>query len=467
MNRKSITYLLLALSLLTSTSCESLVDGLNKNPNQVGIDDIDAGLYVNTPELALVSVNRGLYSQLSGLWTGQLYGVNQVPLQYYNYQVAANTFNFDGFQTVITQTKTIQNLEPNNSFYQGITRVMEAMLYGTYASLFGDIPCSEVATDVESPKFDGQLEVFATVQQLLDKSIEYLSGTSHPMFKQDYLYDGSVEKWLECAYTLKARYYMITREYDKAYQAALHGISNDENSMYFRPVDDALTANKNKYYTANSIYQGLGTVNLEGKQVFMFDLMDERSNAKTDETARKAYYNIIPSDLLNAQGISGKLEKEPIVTYSENLLILAEAGARTVGLSEGLKYLNQQRAFLNEGGCCNTVFISQPHKYLAYDAADFDRGGLMNTSNQEPIRALLKEIIIERYVSGFTTFTPFDDARRLRGSGESDIAIDIPLNTSSVSQQPERFFYPQDEMLSNNTAPEEPGLYEPTPVNRK
>lgn len=467
MNKKSIAYILLALSLVTTTSCESMVDGLNKNPNQVGIDDIDAGLYVNTPELALVSINRGLYSRLSALWTGQLYGVNQLPLQYYNYQVTENTFNFDGFQSVITQAETIQQLAPNNSFYQGITRVMEAMLFGTYASLYGDIPCSEVGTDVESPKFDGQLEVFATVQQLLDKSIEYLSATSHPVFKQDYLYNGSVQKWLECAYTLKARYYMITREYDKAYQAAQHGISSDENSMYFRPVNDGLTANKNNYYTANSIYQGLGTVNLEGKQVFMFDLMDERNNAKTDETARKAYYNIVPSDPLNAQGISGKLEKEPIVTYSENLLILAEAGARTVGLAEGLKYLNKQRAFLEGGGCANATFISQPHRYQAYDAADFAKGGLMNTTELEPIRALLKEIIIERYVSGFTTFIPFDDARRLRGSGESDIAIDIPLNTSSASQQPERFYYPEAEMMSNENAPKEPGLYEPTPVNRK
>ena len=69
------------------SSCESIVEGLNKNPNSIEINDIDAGLYVNTPELALVSLVRGLDGRMASLWTGQIVGVNNFPLAYYNYQL--------------------------------------------------------------------------------------------------------------------------------------------------------------------------------------------------------------------------------------------------------------------------------------------------------------------------------------------------------------------------------------------
>ncbi|MDO4163520.1 MAG: SusD/RagB family nutrient-binding outer membrane lipoprotein [Bacteroides sp.] len=463
---KSLAYTLLSVCILTATSCESLVDGINNNPNDIATEDIDAGLYMNTPELASIEIQRGVFSRLCALWTGQLIGVNQYPLAYYNYQVSQSTFSFDGYQSVITQTRFIQQQAPDNKLYQGMTRVMEALLFGTYASFYGDIPCSEVCSDVEYPKFDAQEDVFKYVQDLLDNAIEYLENETSPTYRQDYIFSGSVEKWLENAYTLKARYYLLTKEYANAYEAALKGISSDDNSMYFVPVDDDLTDNKNNYYELNTLQQGLSTSDAQGvEQCFMFDLMDERSNAKTDETARKAYYAMNPADATNNKGLAAPLEEEPIITYAENLLILAEAGARTQGFSTGLMYLNQCRAYLDEGGCANDYYSTLSHSYEAYTADDFDKGGLLNANSLVPLRALLREIIIERYVTGFTTFMPFDDARRLRGAGEDDIAIDIPLNTTAVTQHPERFFYPEEEMQSNINAPEDPGLYEPTPIN--
>ena len=227
---------------LTLTGCESVVDGLNKNPNSIEIDDIDAGLYVNTPELALVGVLRGLDGRMASLWTGQIVGVNQFPLAYYNYQLTESTFGFGGYQSVVTQCKHIQQAAPDNGLYQGLTRVLEAYLF--------------------------------------------------------------------------------------------------------------------------------------------------------------------------------------------------------------------------------TYFASYAYNYDAYTSDDFDAGGLLNADGLQPLRALLREIILERYVSGYTEFIPWDDARRLRGAGESDIAVPIPLNTPTATAHPERFYYPETEMLANPNAPEDPGLYAPTEVNR-
>lgn len=464
MNRIKI-FLFAALTLST-VSCMDNVDDLNHNPNQVATTDVDAGLYMNTPEIAIIDEQCGLFSRLCALWTGQLYGVNQVPLQHYNYQVTEATFDFNNFHNVITQCKFIQEQAPNNALYQGMTRVMEAMVFGTYASFYGDVPCSEVATDVESPKFDAQEEVFDYTQQLLSDAISYLGSVSQPQYKQDYLYEGDPQKWLEAAYTLKARFYTLTKEYDKALDAAKKGISKDANSMYFKPVDDDLTDNKNNYFEYNSITQGMGTINLEGDSCYLLRVMAARQNVKTDETARMAYYHIDPANPTGNTGIAAPLEHEPLVTYAENILTLAESATRVEGISSGIQYLNQWRSFLNNGGQVSSAFTSLAHRYEAYSAEDFAEGGLLNKDGLTPTRALLREIILERYISGFTLFMPFDDARRLRGAKESDIALDIPLNTTTATAQPERFFYPEDEMLSNPNAPTDPGLFVPTAINQ-
>jgi hypothetical protein len=459
------TLIYIIAAVLTLTSCESVVEGLNKNPNAIETGDIEAGLYVNTPELALVSIVRGLDGRMASLWTGQIVGVAQFPLAYYNYQLTESTFGFSGYADVITQCKHIQEAAPDNALYQGITRVLEAYLFSFYASAFGDIPCREVATDVEYPRFESQKSVLDYCQQLLDEAIASLQSVSQPSYRQDYIYNGNVQGWQEAAYTLKARIYLLTKDYAQAYQAALKGISTPENSMLFRPVDDNQTSNKNNWYqySQNAYF---GTENSEGRQTFLFDVLDGRHNGKTDETARKAYYYIDPTNSSVNHGIASALQPEPLLTYEENLLILAETAVRTRSLDEGLTWLNQLRRYYDEGGAVNSYYAQYAYNYDAYTIEDFDAGELLNADGLQPQRALLREIILERYITGFTQFIPWDDARRLRGAGEGDIAVPIPLNTATATAHPERFYYPETEMLANPNAPTDPGLYSPTEINR-
>ncbi|MBP5418196.1 MAG: SusD/RagB family nutrient-binding outer membrane lipoprotein [Bacteroidales bacterium] len=468
MMKHSIIYIAIA-GVIALSACEEVVDGLDKNPTAIEIDDIEAGLYINTPEINLVSVVRGLNGRMAPLWTGQFVGVNQFPLAYYRYELTESTFGFGGYQSVITQCKHIQSAAPDNALYQGLTRVLEAYLFGFYASAFGDVPATEVSTDVAYPRFESQKSVFAYVQQLLDEAIAYFGKVTSPSYKQDYLFNGDVAGWTETAYTLKARFYTITKEYEKALQSAQKGISDPTRSLLFRPVDDSKTGNKNNLYEyAQNKY--FGTEDAEGKQSFLFDVLDARNNSKTDETARKAYYYIDPNNEYNKtngnHGIASALEPEPLVTYEENLLTLAETAARTVGFDEGLSYLNQLREYYDAGGAVNSYFASYAYNYDTYTSDDFAAGGLLNPDGLTPERALLREIILERYISGYTQFLPWDDARRLRGAGETDIAVDIPLNTPAATKHPERFYYPEEEILSNPNAPSDPGLYEPTEVNR-
>jgi hypothetical protein len=259
---------------------------------------------------------------------------------------------------------------------------------------------------------------------------------------------------------------MLTKEYNLAYTAAQSGISSKANSMMFVPMTTVGdNSSKNKIFLALSNALTVGTVNSYLVQLLNTNSTISRNNAKTNEAARLAYYTINHASPTANTGIAAALESQPIITYQENLLILAEAGARTKGLSTGLSHLNTLRAALNTGTFFNSSVSTVVRKYDAYVDADFNAGGIENKDNIIPLRALLREIIEERYISGFTTFMPYDDSRRLKKS-DSDISVPFSLNVATATQNIERFLYPADEVASNNMSPVDPGMFSKTKVNQ-
>lgn len=460
-----IKYLIILVAALTFISCEDLVDGINENPNQLTLEAVDPGRFLNGVELANIDIQLGYINRVAGFYTGQLIGYEQVEKVRYEYTLTSGTFDWTGYHGVIAPIREIQARTIGNPLYQGITRVLEANLIGTYASLFGDVPYSEAVSNVGSPKFDDQIEVFKSLQTILTEAIGFLNSSSGHVVVQDYIFSGNATKWLQTAWTLKARFYMYTKEYDLAYAAAQKGISAPSNNMKFTPMNtDGST--KNKYFLALSNAFTVGTGNC-----YLIQLLDKtksvsRNNAKTNEEARLAYYTINHQTPANNVGIAGPLEPQPIVTYQENQLILAEAGTRISGFAIGLGHLNTYRSTLSTGSLFNSSVSSLSKKYDPYVDADFDAGGMENLDKVVPTRALLREIIEERYVSGFTTFMPYDDTRRLKKS-DSDIAVPFPLNVPTATKNVERFIYPADETESNKNAPDDPGLYSVTKVNAK
>ncbi len=459
-----IKYIFFLPILLLITGCEDMVDGINDNPNQFTLESVDAGLFLNGAELSDMEIQLYYLCRQAGYYSGQLVGYEQTEYNYYTYSVTSGTYDWDGYHGVIAPVREIQERETDNGLYQGVTRVLEANLIGTYASLFGDIPYSEAVTDVENPVFDNQIEVFDSLQSVLSEAIDYLENSDGDVITEDYIFDGDATKWLETAYTLKARFYMYTKEYDLAFEAAKNGISSDDNSLKFEPMEaDNTTTNKLYLALSNSLI--FGTDDSYLMELLNSSSEDSRNNSKTNEEARKAYYTIEYEDLTDNTGIAAEYEPQTIVGYAENLLTLAEAGARTEGFDTGLEYLNMFREELSTGVFFNSSVSDLTMKYDDYTSDDFETGGIENVDGITPLRALLREIIEERYVSGFTTFMPFDDSRRLESS-DSDIAVPFPLNTSTATQNIERFLYPSDEVESNENATEDPGLYSVTRVNQ-
>lgn len=460
---RKISYLAL---LLCFVNCDQYLD-INEDPNVA--TDVPAELLLKGMLLADTQIQSGHLMRISQFWTGQLVGVNSLYQRINNYIISPEegndiwAFMYHG---IITQNNIIQDNSADN-LVKGIANVVEAHALGSMASMFGDVPYSDVGVN-KNAAFDGQIAVYQSAQTLLNDAIAQLSLVpTARRNSDDILLNGNPVAWIQVANTLKARYYLATRQYPEAYTSAQAGISTATNSMRYAAAYSAYgTTNENSslYFL---IFSGSRAGDLTFNGSYTDGLLNpanasSRNNSKTNESRRRDFLTLDQSGI-NANRLSWKSAPMPLVTFEENLLILAETGFRTAGFNEGLTRLNTLRTRLRTG----TAFLGAPALALQYDnyvAADFDAGGIENVAGITADKALLREILEEKYVSTFGTLVPFDDFRRIRKT-DPDIAMPIPIN--SGTKYPERFLIAQDEINGNTNAPSPiPDIFTKTAVNQ-
>jgi len=467
---KNIFSLILVGSMLMLTSCEMPTD-LNDNPNAITLQDVDANLFLNGAQLANIMIQNSHLNRITGMFSGQLVGYTSLYSNIYGYSLSTVESNdeWNGCYTgVLTNVRHVRDIVPDDKLLVGIAKVLEAHAVGTLAILMGDVPYSEVVSEVEDPVFDTQVSVLTALTSLLDGAVSDLESASTRSESYDLYYGGDKDKWIAAAYTLKARYALVQSDYASALTAANSGISSSDGDMNYIPRGDAAISEGDKNLF-NAILSGSRTGDIGNNGSYLLELLNDttttyRGNAKTNETTRHNYYKIDETSGEGNLGVIERFEPMPMVTYFENQLIKAEAAARTGG--DGLGHLNDYRAWLASGGRLNTTFNSDTTiQYDAYVTADFASGGMENSDGVPAETALLREIIEERYVSGFGTYMPFNDHRRLRGDNETNLIPPFPLNTTAASAHVERIPYAQDELTSNSNMTEDPGLYAKTKVN--
>ena len=470
------------ITLFLVLSCDSSFEELNNNPNSITTDEvIPPTLLIKGTMLADIAINQSHLQRIAGMWTGQYRGEISLYLGIYNYDISSSesnsawTYLYNGMLkqfSEINKYYAINGTDTEGQLIKGICKVLEANAVGTATSIWGDIPYSEAVNPaISDPVFDRQSSIYNALQTKLDEAIVLLSNpTTKNTLSEDIFFGGNKDKWKKTAYTLKARYYLDTRQYALAYAAALNGISDYAGTMKFTPPSTGLTGAENLLYR---FMIGTRVGYLSVNNTFCRNLLDtqtnfptiSRRNAKTNEQARRNHLN---AGSITGTGtttiINGEFKPMDLVTYQENLLILAETGTRTVNFTEGLLQLNKVRTFLASADSFDKRVATDVKLYTAYVASDFANGGMENLDNINSTKALLREIIEERYVTGFGTFMPWNDARRLR-KNEYDIAVKIPLNNTTVTLHPERFLISQDEINTNSNAPTGNSIFTPTQLN--
>lgn len=467
-------HLLFFSIIFLAFSCEELNEGVNENPNDIIVSDVEERLFLTGGMLANVQIQLGHLNRISGMYSGQLIGYSSL---YSNiYGLSLSTAESNGtwnalYVGVLTNMRHIIT-NSNNDLLRGIAMVVEAHAFGTATSLFGDIPYSEAGnSEIQDPAFDSQVQVYSQVIARLDEAITTLNSASSGSIPEDIYFGGDKAKWIAAANTLKARFYLHQKDYPSALTAAQNGIGSASGDMRFIP-GDAAQEDDNLFWMILEGSRGGDIGNDDGvTDSYLLELIDpanssSRNNAKTDETARRGFYFVNPASGSDNDGIIEKMQPQNMVTFFENKLIMAEAAARGGTVASALPHLNQVRAWLNDGGNLNDNYLGQAHRYDPYVEADFNAGGIENADNITPTNAFLREVIEERYVSGFGMHMPYNDARRLRKS-DGAIAVPYVMYNSDNTRKPERMPYATNELNSNSNAPsEDPGIFTKTQVNQ-
>ena len=129
------------------------------NPNAVpnaSIDQLFTGIQVNSYFVA-----EGGIARITSIWTQQMAGTDRQFVSFDNYDITETDANGE-FSTVYTggglidiRAAIAQAGDASRRVYAGVLKVHEAYFIGMTASIFGDIPYSEAATDgIDAPMLD-------------------------------------------------------------------------------------------------------------------------------------------------------------------------------------------------------------------------------------------------------------------------------------------------------------------------
>ncbi len=242
--------------------------------------------------------------------------------------------------------------------YRGVLEVLEAMdvLFG--ADNWGSIPYREAVAS-SAPAFDGQLQIYDDLLKLLDQAIADLNGSGNGPGAYDLVYGGDKVKWTQAAHTLKARVYLHLAEVRGASQYALarteaqSGISAPAND--WKTVHSEATSERNMWLQFQLTSFGQDLV-AGGRLVLIMRAQSDprlpdyfgRNNTASgfggyDVATQQPVGDGDPSPIASSNR-NVPTFGQPIITYDETQLILAETAFRTANIPSAALALNNVRS---------------------------------------------------------------------------------------------------------------------------
>ncbi|MDP9206882.1 MAG: SusD/RagB family nutrient-binding outer membrane lipoprotein [Gemmatimonadota bacterium] len=239
--------------------------------------------------------------------------------------------------------------------YKGVLEVLEAMnmLFG--ADNWGSIPYREAVVST-TPAFDPQLQIYDDLLALLTQAIADLNGSGNGPGAYDLVYAGDKVKWIQAAHTLRARIYLHLAEvrgvsqYALARTEAQAGISAPAND--WKTLHSEATSERNMWlqFQLTSFGQDL----VAGSR--LVQIMKAQNDPRlpdyfgTNSTGGYGGYDVAtqqtvgePSPIANSNR-NVPTFGQPIITYDENQLILAETAFRAGDIGNAAIALNNVRA---------------------------------------------------------------------------------------------------------------------------
>lgn len=399
-------------------------------PNAATIHQLFTGVQVQQ-----FILQTGSLARLTSMWTQQMAGTDRQYIQQALYDITEDDFSteWDTFYGGggLIDLRAIQDsaTASNDLVYRGVALAWEGLLMGTVTSLWGDVPYSEAVRGIDAPALDPQAQVYDSIQSVLSRALTDLaSATGAGPGSTDMVYGGDVARWTAAVHTLKARYFLHTAMYDSALVHAQSGIADAAGDFSTFHTGAATEANIwHQFFRERDSYMRVGKT--------LVDTMNARNDPR-----RALYFaqNQSGQFVGAAQGEPQSAThstlsatradpafRQPVVTWAENQLILAEAAARLGNTTLARQALNAVRTAAGLGSLSSS-------------------GG-----------ALLRDIMIEKWIALFQNIEAYTDYRRT--------CVPNLAPAGNATRIPARIFYAFSERNTNPNipAPEAQPVYNP------
>lgn len=406
--------------------------------------DVQADQLFQSIQVGQFFMQEGGLARLFSVWTQQMAGTDRQLVAYAKYDVVEedndNEFNniYTGGGLIDIRALIAYTTENGWIGYRGIAKVHEALLMGTAASIWGDIPYSEAVTEgIDTPKLDSQQSVYEAVQTLLNGAIADLQDGSGYLPPNDFILGADLTKWIAAAHSLKARLYMHWAEadpsnYGRALAEAQQGISSIDGSMLTKHSTNEVESNvwyqffreRDSYIRAGKYFVDLLKSRNDPRLPIYFALDDNGQFSGGEPGVGNPLVSNLSSIFL------AKDHSYDILTYEETQFIIAEAAFKTGDEATALNALNNAIAGIE----------------LKWN---LDANSLPRYDNTLTGQALFDKICEEKYIGLFLNIEAYNDWKRTKrpilvpfGGGDPETTI------------PHRILYSPDERQTNPNVPE-------------
>jgi hypothetical protein len=359
------TWIIAAAAASLAAGCNSFLDSPKaisdpNNPTVATRNQLFAGAQAN-----VFGYYEGYVPMLVCGWMQQCAGINSRFVQTEGeYGITAGSLDFT-FSSVYSGGGLIglRTIEASadadgDKVYKGITEVLEAMTMMLTADVWGDVPYREAVASNPTPVFDPQMQIYGDLLTLLDQAITDIGGAGPGPGPVDLVYGGDKTKWIQAAHTLKARIYLRrveklgSGEYTNALKEAKLGISAPANDWLTK--HSAANAERNVWQQfqstsgfGNDLVAGARLVNLMKAQndprlPTYFGKAPDGTYGGFDATVGTTALTAV-SPLAGGRA-SDPLFRQPIITYDETQLIIAESALQTGDPATAATALNTVRA---------------------------------------------------------------------------------------------------------------------------
>ncbi len=376
-------------------------------------------------------LNEGQIARTAAVWHQQMAGVQRQFSSLDIYSIGEGDLEgewssfYTGGGIIDARKLQAQVTALGDRRYLGIAKIYEAWLIGMAADLWGDVPYSEAVKDVATPKLDKQMDIYAAIETLLASAITDLgAGVGAGPGAADLVYGGNAAKWIAFAHTLRARYYLHQAEltpsnYALALAEAQLGIQKGNDYTAFH---SSVPAESNQWYQFTVIDRSGYILAGEALVDTLKNRADPRLALYYSPNGSGAFVGSKPGE--NNDATASDLSatradpafRQPLVTWRENQLIIAEAAYRTGDEPTALTALNAERS---DAGFPTPVVLTGA--------------------------ALLAEIMTQKWIEDFQKPETFQDYNRTC----------LPRLTPApgATAIPGRYLYPTNERNSNPNIP--------------